>query len=170
VQPSHSPHYPEEEADEYDDDDEEPALKHSKPREEDLYCRVGNCLWAFKDPRVCLKHRLRHFPGRWVCPGPCSGESTNGGRFARNETLKRHLLYPKNDACRKAALQLLDLATIPASGAAWLAPLCDGPEPWESPDFRLTDLKTVKEEKMKVCDTKYHALPTEHIERRRRYK
>ncbi|KAH9954340.1 hypothetical protein BC827DRAFT_1379522 [Russula dissimulans] len=172
VQSSLSPHGSEE-VDEYDDDDDddEPALQHSRFMEEDLYCRVGNCLWAFKDPRICVKHRLRHFPGRWVCPGPCRGESANGGRFARNETLKRHLLYPKNDACRKATLRVLDLGTTPTSGTAWLAPLRDGPErPWESPDFRLTDLNTVKEEKMKVCGSKYGALPTEHIDRRRRYK
>lgn len=165
------------EADDDDDDDDvdgdEPTFRRSKYTEEDLYCRVGDCLWAFKNPSVCTKHRLRHFPVSWVCPGPCNkGKSAQGGGggFARSETLKRHLLFESNAACLKVVLDDLGLGSIPISEPAWLAPYRDGPErPWESPDFQLTDLQIVKEAKMKFRSSGNAALPVP-ASRRRRYK
>jgi len=176
-----------EEDGEYDYDDEdaddanvgEPTGRHTKFTEEDLYCRVGDCLWAFKDPRMCVKHRLRHFPANWVCPGPCKEESAQGethssATFASGDTLKRHLECPKNAACMEAVLNLLDLKTIPGSGSAWLAPLRSGLErPWEAPAFQLTDLKTVKEEERKISmKLRSSELPDSDVpaSRRRRYK
>ncbi|KAH9966944.1 hypothetical protein BGW80DRAFT_1462278 [Lactifluus volemus] len=148
------------------------AVKRSKYTEEDLYCRIDDCLWAFDNPRTCLKHRRRHFPVQWLCPGPCK---TKGGKFARDETLKRHLLYSSNVDCKEAVLRLLGLRDIPDSGTAWMAPLRDGPErPWESPGFRLTDLNTVKENKMKLRDSnktdETPSLTSYESSRRRRYK
>jgi hypothetical protein len=148
------------------------AAKRSKYTEEDLYCRIDDCLWAFDNPRTCLKHRRRHFPVQWLCPGPCK---TKGGKFARDETLKRHLLYSSNVDCKEAVLRLLGLRDIPDSGTAWMAPLRDGPErPWESPGFRLTDLNTVKENKMKLRDSnktdETPSLTSYESSRRRRYK
>lgn len=160
-------------ADADDADGEEPTSRRSRYAEEDLYCRVEDCLWVSKHPQACAKHRLTHFPGSWVCPGPCKGESADsaqGGcaRFARDETLKRHLQFPKNAPCAEVVQKVLNLRTIPCSGTAWLAPLCDGPErPWESPDFELTDLKTVKE-KIKLRSSGSAELPD--VPRRRRYK
>ena len=115
-----------------------------------------------------MKHRQRHFPVQWLCPGPC--RETEEGKFARDETLKRHLLFPRYEACKKVVLELLELESIPVSGALWLAPLRDGPDrPWESPDFQLTDLKTVKERKLKALDLTKAPSPAESS-RRRRYK
>ena len=125
-----------------------PQRPRSKFAEGDVYCRVGACLASFKDPRVCMKHRARHFPLAWRCPGPCRTQSTYRGRFVRDETLKRHLDFPRFASCRDAVLQLLGLESIPPSGRgslAWMAPLRDGPErPWERPGSHLTDLETVK--------------------------
>ncbi|KAF8274669.1 hypothetical protein EI94DRAFT_1712846 [Lactarius quietus] len=121
--------------------------RRTKYSEEDLYCRIDDCLWAFDDPRTCMKHRQRHFPVQWLCPGPCK-KTDKEGKFARDETLKRHLLFPRYAACKKAVLELLDLDSIPVSGSHWLAPLRDGPDrPWESLDFQLADLRTVKKGK-----------------------
>ncbi|KAI9454740.1 hypothetical protein BJY52DRAFT_704761 [Lactarius psammicola] len=154
------------------DDDNMKAMlsrpaRRSKYSEEDLYCRIDDCLWAFNDPRTCMKHRQRHFPVQWPCPGPCK-KTEKEGKFARDETLKRHLLFPRYAACKKVVLNLLDLESIPSSGALWLAPLRDGPDrPWESPDFQLTDLKTVKERKMNVRDSTKAPSPAEKTCRRR---
>ncbi|KAI0247044.1 hypothetical protein BJV78DRAFT_82448 [Lactifluus subvellereus] len=157
-----------------DEDDAEETSHRTARRlkytEEDLYCRIDDCLWAFDSPRTCLKHRRRHFPVQWLCPGPCKSK---GGKFARDETLKRHLLFPNHVACREAVLTLLGLRSIPVSGTAWMTPLRDGPErPWESPGFRLTDLKTVKENKVKLCDSNSTDETPPPITRatRRRYK
>ncbi|KAH8977458.1 hypothetical protein EDB86DRAFT_3092199 [Lactarius hatsudake] len=80
------------------------------------------------------------------------------------------LLFRRYAACRKVVLKRLGLQSVPASGALWLAPIRDGPDrPWESPDFQLTDLKTVKERKMSVCGTTKALSLAEKI-RRRRYK
>jgi hypothetical protein len=69
---------------------------------------------------------------------------------------------------------LLGLRSIPVSGTAWMTPLRDGPErPWESPGFRLTDLQTVKENKMKLCEsnkTDEMLPPITRATSRRRYK
>jgi len=112
-------------------------------------CRVGACLASFKDPRVCMKHCARHFPLAWQCPGPYQTRTANRGRFACDETLKRHLLFPSYASCKDAVLRLLGLDSIPASGCGtgvWIVPLRDSPErPWERPGFHLTDLETVKE-------------------------
>jgi hypothetical protein len=72
----------------------------------------------------------------------------------------------------EAVLNVLNLETIPESGTAWLAPLRDGPErPWEDPDFQLTDLKTVKDEKMKLRSSGSAELPdVPTATGRRRYK
>lgn len=155
-----------------DTDDNEPTSRRTWFEEEDLYCRVGDCLWAFKEPRMCMKHRYRHFTVSWICPGPCKGESAQqGAKFTRGETLQRHLMFQKNAACMKAVLDLLDLETIPGSGCAWLTPFRDGPErPWESPDFQLTDLSIVKEKKMKLRSSGIAAPPIMPTNRRRRYK
>ncbi|KAH9055501.1 hypothetical protein EDB87DRAFT_1688140 [Lactarius vividus] len=155
------------------DDDTKAMLsrpsRRSKYSEEDLYCRIEDCLWAFNDPRTCMKHRQRHFPVQWPCPGPCK-KTEKEGKFARSETLKRHLLFRRYAACKKVVLKRLGLRSVPASGALWLAPLRDGPDrPWESPDFQLTDLKTVKERKMNVCGTT-NAPSLAEKTRRRRYK
>ncbi|KAI9434253.1 hypothetical protein H4582DRAFT_2081306 [Lactarius indigo] len=155
------------------DDDTKAMLsrpsRRSKYSEEDLYCRIDGCLWAFNDPRTCMKHRQRHFPVRWICPGPCK-KTEKEGKFARDETLKRHLLFPRYAACKKVVLKRLGLQSVPASGALWLAPLRDGPDrPWESPDFQLTDLKMIKEKKVNVYGTTKALSPAEKT-RRRRYK
>src|SRR6266850_2592331 len=130
------------------EDELAPQRPRSRFAEGDLYCRVGACLASFKHPRVCMKHRARHFPLAWQCPGPCRTKSTNRGRFARDETLKRHLEFPRFASCRDTVLQLLGLQSIPPSGRggmAWMAPLRDGPQrPWERAGFHLTDLETVK--------------------------
>jgi hypothetical protein len=116
-----------------------------------------------------MKHRHRHFPLKWTCPGPCK-KTEKEGRFARDETLKRHLLFPRYAACEKVVLERLKLNSIPISGSHWLTPLRDGPDrPWESPDFQLTDLKTVKERKMNARDlTKAPSPAAENTRRRRR--
>lgn len=170
-----SPSDEEEEEEDGNDDDEcdyeEPAPQRLRFTEEDLYCRIGSCLWAFKDPRMCTKHRHRHFPYPWYCPGPCREVSTKKGRFARNETLKRHLCFEKNGACREAVLKVLKLKNFPLPGSAWLAPLRDGPErPWEIPGFQLTDLKTVKENIMKLRNSDCAAPAAVFSNGRRRYK
>jgi len=142
--------------------------RHSKYSEEDLYCRIAGCLWAFDQPRTCMKHRQRHFPEQWPCPGPCTEKE---GKFARDETLKRHLLHPRYAACQEVVLERLGLKLIPVLGSHWLAPLRDGPDrPWESPDFQLTDLKTVKEMKKNALDLTKAPLPLAENPRRRRYK
>ena len=142
--------------------------QRTKYSEEDLYCRVDDCLWAFDNPRICMKHRQRHFPVQWSCPGPCN-KSEKEGKFARDETLKRHLLYPRYAACQKVVLDLLGLRSIPVSGSLWLTPLRDGPDrPWESPNFQLTDLKKIKEMKENACDSTRALSPA--YTRRRRYK
>ena len=116
-----------------------------------------------------MKHRQRHFPVQWPCPGPCK-KTEKEGKFARDETLKRHLLFPRYAACKKVVLELLNLNSFPVSGSLWLAPLRDGPDrPWEQPDFQLTDLKTVKERKMNARDSAKVPSPAENT-RRRRYK
>jgi hypothetical protein len=131
-----------------DEDELPPKRPRSKVAERDLYCRVGACLAFFKDTRRCMKHRARHFPLAWRCPGPCRTSSANRGRFVRDETLKRHLLFPRHASCKDAVLQLLGLESIPVSGRGgngWMAPFRDRPErPWERPGFHLTDLETVK--------------------------
>ena len=118
--------------------------------EEDLYCRVGNCFWVFKNPWTCVKHRLTHFSVRWVCPGLCqleeSEERPDTNKFTGADSLRHHLL--NNAACVKAVLEDLNVEELPES-AAFLAPFCDGPERWEDYD-QLTDLKSVKEAKMKL--------------------
>ena len=123
--------------------------------EEDLYCRVGDCLWAFKNPWTCIKHRLTHFSVRWVCPGPCqlevSEESPATSKFASADSLWCHLL--NNAACVNAVLEALNMqdSELPESGTAFLAPFCNVPERrWEDRDYQLTDLKSVKEAKMKL--------------------
>jgi hypothetical protein len=165
-------------ADDDTDDDtdvDEPTFRAGRTRftEEDHYCRVDDCESAFSNPQVCMRHRQRHFLHRWVCPGPCKGESVEGGaRFARSETLKRHLQFQKNAACMKAVLTVLNLATAPSYGTTWLAPLCDGPErPWESPHFKLTDLKEVKK-KIKLRNSGHATAtdPDQPTSRRRRHK
>ena len=164
----------ESDGDDDDDDDDEPTYRRPRFTEEDCYCRVGNCLWVFNDPRMCMKHRYRHFSEivSWVCPGPCRGESTREyARFARGDTLKRHLQRAKYADCMTAVLNVLGLESIPDSGTAWLAPFRVGPErPWESPDFQLTDLRIVKDAKMKLRKWCNVALPVERPTRRRRYK
>lgn len=167
---------------EYDDEDDddntddnadvvEPTFRRTRFTEEDLYCRVGDCESAFSNPQVCMRHRQRHFPHRWVCPGPCKGESAeDGARFARSETLKRHLQFANHAACLTAVLAVLNLETAPRSGTSWLALFCDGPErPWESPDFKLTDLKEVKK-KIKLRNSGHVATadPVMPVSRRRR--
>ena len=145
-----------------------PARQRQRVSEEDLYCRVGTCLESFKDPHVCAKHRKRHFTQIWRCPGPCRTQTVKGGRFARNETLKRHLLFPKFAECKEAALKVLHLATIPTSSNEWMAPFRDGPErPWECAMFQLTDLRTVKEW---LRDPNFTAPPAEPIRGRHRPK
>ena len=95
--------------------------------------------------RVC-ETRKRHFTQIWRCPGPCRTHTVKGGWFARNETLKRHLLFPKFAECKDAAMKVLNLGTLPTSSTEWMAPFRDGPErPWECARFQLTDLQTVKE-------------------------
>jgi len=67
--------------------------------------------------------------------------------FARDETLRRHLVSPGFASCKDAVLQLLGLQSIPATGRGmtWMTSLRDGPErPWECGGFHLTDLETVK--------------------------
>ena len=129
--------------------------------EEDLYCRVGTCLESFKDPHVCAKHRKRHFTQIWRCAGPCRTHTVKGGWFARNETLKRHLLFPKLAECKEAALKVLNLGTLPTSSTEWMAPFRDRPErPWGCARFQLTDLQTVKEW---LRDPNFAAPPTEPI-------
>ncbi|KAN0138779.1 hypothetical protein V8E53_003167 [Lactarius tabidus] len=143
--------------------------RRTKYSEEDLYCRIDDCLWAFDDPRTCMKHRQRHFQVQWSCPGPCK-KTEKEGKFARDETLKRHLLFPRYAACKKVVLDLLGLHSIPVSGSLWLTPLRDGPDrPWESPTFQLTDLKTIKERKENARDSTRAPSPAENT-RRRRYK
>lgn len=161
--------------DDDDDDDDEPTYRRPRFTEEDLYCRVGNCLWVFSDPRMCMKHRYRHFfeSVSWVCPGPCrGGQSTREfARFARSDTLKRHLQRANYADCMTAVLNVLGLGSIPDSGTAWLAPLRVGPErPWESPDYQLTDLRIVKDAMMKLRSWFNVVLPVERPARRRRYK
>jgi len=149
-------------------DDDEPAHQRQRFAEEELYCRVGACLLSFKDPHVCAKHRRRHFPQIWHCPGPCRTQTTKGGKFARKETLKRHLTFPKHAECKEAVLKALGLETIPASSTAWMTPFRDGPEcPWECPGFQLTDLETVKE---RLRDPNFTPPPAEPIRGRHRYK
>lgn len=150
-------------------DDNEPTYRRAWFEEEDLYCRIGYCLWAFKEPRMCMKHRNRHFTVRWVCPGPCKGESAQeGAKFTRGETLLRHLMFQKNAACMKAVLDVLGLETIPGSGCGWLVPFRDGPErPWESPDIQLTDLSIVKEWKMMFRSSVSPEPPITPTKRRR---
>jgi hypothetical protein len=137
-----------------------PQRPRSRVAERDLYCRVGACLASFKDPRVCMKHRERHFPLAWQCPGPCRTRTANRGRFERGETLKRHLLFPRYASCKDAVLRTLGLESIPTSrsSSAWMAPLRDGPErPWERPGFRLTELETVK---ARLRDPKFASSPS----------
>jgi hypothetical protein len=101
----------------------------------------------------CMKHRARHFPLAWRSPCPCRTQSPYWGRFARGETLKRHLTFSRFARCtgRDVVLQLLGLESIPASGRgscggmAWMAPLREGLErPCERPGFQFADLETVK--------------------------
>ena len=50
----------------------------------------------------------------------------------------------------KVILEDLGVEELPES-AAFLAPFCNGPERrWEDHDYQLTDLKSVKEEKMNL--------------------
>ncbi|KAI0295899.1 hypothetical protein B0F90DRAFT_1820227 [Multifurca ochricompacta] len=94
--------------------------------------------------------------------------SKKAGRFARRETLKRHLLFPKHAACKEAVLKMLGLESIPVFGLSWMTPFCDGPDrPWESPGFELTDLKTVKEKKMRLSDSNNKPYPDLPGSRRR---
>jgi hypothetical protein len=121
--------------------------------EEDLYCRLGDCLWAFKNPWTCIKHRLTHFSVRWVCPGPCqleeSEERPGSSKFARVDSLRRHLI--DNAACAKAVLEALNMEELPESSITFLVPFRIGPERrWEGHDYQLTDLKSVKEAKVKL--------------------
>ena len=116
-----------------------------------------------------MKHRNRHFPEQWTCPGPCP-KTEKEGKFARAETLRRHLLFPRYAACKKVVLERLSLTSIPVTGSLWLTPLRDGPDrPWESPDFQLTDLKKVKKRKTNARDSTEAPSPAENT-RRRRYK
>jgi hypothetical protein len=137
-----------------------PRGPRSKYTEEDLYCRIGDCLAYFKTPFVCMKHRERHFPVAWQCPGPCQTQTTNRGRFTRDETLRRHLEFPRFARCKDTVLQLFRLQSISPSetgGMGWMAPLRDGPErPWEQAGFHLTDLETVK---ARLQDPHVAALP-----------
>ena len=156
------------------DDDEPTSRRPRSTKEEDLYCRVGDCLWAFKDSRMCTKHRLRHFSesASWICPGPCRGTAQESATFTRSDTLKRHLVQ-NNAACLEAVLKVLKLDTIPRQGSAWLVPFRVGLErPWESPDYQLTDLSIVKDVKMKLRSSGDAELPDPdmHTNRRRRYK
>ena len=120
----------------------------SRVTEGDRYCRVGACLEFFKDAQACMKHRTRHFPLAWQCPGPCRTRSKTRGKFVRGETLKRHFTSPRFAGCKDAVLRLLKLDSIPSSGRGgmgWMARLRNGPErQWERPGFHLTDLETVK--------------------------
>jgi hypothetical protein len=158
------------EAKEEKSDEDGPVARPRQQRfaEEDLYCRIGACPLSFKDPHVCAKHRMRHFRQIWHCPGPCRTQTTKGGMFARKETLKRHLTFPRHAECKEAALKALGLETIPASSTSWIAPFRDGPErPWECPGFQLTDLETVKE---RLRDPNFTAPPAEPIRGRHRQK
>ena len=105
-----------------------PQRPRSRVAEGDRYSRVGARLASFQDSRarVCMKHRTRHFPLAWRCPGLCRTQSTNRGGFARDETLKRHLDFPRFASCSDAVLQLLGLESILPSGRGgmvWMAPL-----------------------------------------------
>lgn len=109
-------------------------------------CMPRRCL-----PRVLQRPARMHetlrtpLPSRLAVPR----RTANRGRFACDETLKRHLLFPSYASCKDAVLRLLGLDSIPASGCGtgvWIVPLRDSPErPWERPGFHLTDLETVKE-------------------------
>jgi hypothetical protein len=142
--------------------EDESAPQHPRSRfaEEDLYCRIDNCLGLFKTPRVCKNHRKRHFFLVWRCPGPCQTETTKEGWFARDETLRRHLLSPRFARCKDAALQLLGLESIPETGhgSSWMRQFRkeDPERPWESARHRLTDLETVK---ARLRDPYIAALP-----------
>ena len=110
---------------------------------------------------------MRHFLQSWRCPGPCRTQTAKGGRFARNETLKRHLFFPKFAECKEEVLRVLRLESIPESSTAWMAPFRDGPErPWECSGFQLTDLETVKE---RLRDPNFVAPPVAPIRGRHRY-
>ena len=147
------------------------AAKSARPRrvaEEDLYCRVGTCLESFKDSHACEKHRKCHFEQSWRCPGPCRTKKGKAGWFARKETLKRHLLFPRFADCKEAALKIVGLETVPESGTGWMAPFCERNErAWECPGFELTDLETVKGW---LQDPNFRAPPVEPIRGRHRSK
>jgi hypothetical protein len=94
-----------------------------------------------------MRHRARHFKVAWRCPGPRRNSAPNEGKFARDETLRRHLLFPRFARCKDAVKQLLGLKSISSSGNMdWMIPLREGLErPWEGAEVHLTDLDTVKE-------------------------
>jgi hypothetical protein len=150
------------------EDEDEPMRQRHRVTEENLYCRIGHCLMSFKDPHVCAKHRMRHFNQIWQCPGPCQTRTEKGGKFARRETLKRHLTSGKFVECKAVALMAVGLAAIPASSNAWLDPFRVGPEcPWKRPRFPMTDVETVKQ---RLRDPNYRAPPAERIRGRHRQK
>jgi hypothetical protein len=72
------------------------------------------------------------------------------GMFACADSLRRHLL--NNAACVKVVLEALNVKELPESGVAFLAPFRNGPQErrWEDHDYQLTDLKSVKEAKIKL--------------------
>lgn len=138
-------------------------------KESDLYCRVGDCLWAFENPWTCVKHRLTHFSDRWVCPGQCQLEESEetpatSSKFAHADSLRRHL--SNNPACLKAVLEALNVEVLPESDTGFLTPFRNiGPErQWEDHDYQLTDLKSVKEAKMKLrnSDQRSDCIPNAH--------
>ena len=136
-----------------------PKRPRSRVPEEDLYCRVGNCLKSFKTRRVCMNHRACHFEAAWKCPGPCGAMTPNLGKFMRDETLRRHLEFPRFARCREAVQQRLGLESISSSGGMeWMIPLRVGPErPWES---HLTDLETVKARLRVASSSSPSAVPS----------
>jgi hypothetical protein len=137
-----------------------PQRPRSRFAEEDLYCRIKNCLGVFKTRRICMNHRARHFSLVWRCPGPCQTNTTKQGLFARDETLRKHLLSPRFARCKDAALQSLGLESIPETGhgSSWMRQFRKGhpDRPWERAGFQLTDLETVKK---RLRDPYIAALP-----------
>jgi hypothetical protein len=81
----------------------------------DPHCRrVGTCLWSVKvphAPRLALLQPVQSKRGGWGVVD----------KFARGETLKRHLLFPKSTPkCKDAVLraQALGLETHRLAGSA----------------------------------------------------
>lgn len=122
-----------------DVDEGKPARQRQRVAEEDLDCCVDTCLLSFKNPHVCVKHRMRHFIPELALTRAVQDPDGQGGH---NEMLKRHLFFPKYAKCKEEALRILRLESIPASNTAWTTPFCGGPvRPWEYPGFQLTDLE-----------------------------